>query len=86
MADTGSKKEKLSKWSIYRLSSLIGGMSLFASILELFNVGRFLEVALTFSAQFAFSIELAVAVVIPLIIRKLYHSVKSSNEKKGGKE
>ena len=69
--------------TLSRISALIGGMSLFASVFELLNVGKLLEMLVCFSAKFAFGIEI-VGVVIATLLFELFVNwfTKKKEEKK----
>jgi hypothetical protein len=73
------------KWkvifSLNRLPSLIGGMSIFASIFEVLNIGRLLEAILSFSATFAFGFEVITVFVITITFEFFIDKVSKKKSK-----
>ncbi len=78
---TNSKlKNKSTGHFVGRLSTWIGSMTFLASLFELLNFGRFLEMALAFSARLVFGIEVIVIISIPLIVKFFYDKIKKRKE------
>jgi hypothetical protein len=74
-------KKKQRVLSFKRLSSLIGGMTFLASVFELLNLGRLIEMFLAISSTVAFGIEIFFVITIITLIELF---IERNAKKKGG--
>ncbi|KFF03267.1 hypothetical protein B0A68_11035 [Flavobacterium reichenbachii] len=76
------KHTRFSFISVNKLATSVGTMTFFASVLELLNFGRIIEMVLALSARVVFGMEIILVMISPvlieLILRKFKHKSKSS--------
>jgi hypothetical protein len=64
------------------ISTLVGGMSLVASVFTLLNVSRLIEVIISFSARLAFGVEIIGVVLTTVVIEAVIHWSKKKRTKR----